>query len=74
MITPNKMTPLDSSILGKISILILEGVEEISINDLLDMKLKKFSDISEFVLALDVLFAIGRLDIDEKREIIRYAS
>jgi len=74
MITPNKMISLDNSILGKMSILILEDVEEISISDLLDMKLRKFSDIGEFVLALDVLFALGRLDIDEKGGIIRYAS
>ena len=74
MITPNKMISLDNSILGKMSILILEDVEEISISDLLDMKLRKFSDIGEFVLALGVLFALGRLDIDEKGGIIRYAS
>lgn len=74
MITPNKMISLDGSILGKISHLILEDVEEISIGDLLDMKLRKFSDIGEFVLALDVLFALGRIDIDENRGIIHYAS
>ena len=73
MITPNKIISLDDSILGKMSILILEDVEEISIGDLIDMKLRKFSDIGEFILALDVLFALGRLDIDEKRGVIRYA-
>jgi len=74
MITPNKIISLDDSILGKMRILILEDVEEISISDLIDMKLRKFSDIGEFVLALDVLFALGRLDIDEKRGVIRYAG
>ncbi len=74
MITPSKMISLDGSILGKISLLILEGVEEISIGDLLDMKLRKFSDIGEFVLALDVLFALGRIDLDEKRGIIHYVN
>ena len=74
MITPNKMISLDGSILGKISHLILEDVEQISIGDLLDMKLRKFSDIGEFVLALDVLFALGRIDIDENRGIIHYVS
>jgi hypothetical protein len=68
------MISLDDSILGKMSMLILEDVEEVFIGDLLDMKLRKFSDIGEFDLALDVLFALGRLDIDEKRGVIRYAS
>lgn len=74
MITPNKMTSLDKSILGKLSNLFLEDVEEISVSELLELRLKKFSDIGEFVLALDVLYALGRIEVDEKLGVIRYVS
>ncbi|TDF41987.1 hypothetical protein EYS14_03875 [Alteromonadaceae bacterium M269] len=73
MIVPNKFTPLDKSILGKLSHIIVEGVDEISLPELLDMRLRKFIDIGEFVLALDVLFVIGRVEMDEKG-IIKYVG
>ncbi len=74
MITPNKMISLDKSIMGKLSHLILDDVEEITISELMELRLKKFSDVGEFILALDVLFAIGRIDIDEQRGVLRYVS
>ena len=74
MITPNKMIPLDKSILGKLSNLLLDDIDEVKVSELLELRLRKFSDIGEFVLALDVLFALGRIEIDEKRGVLRYVS
>jgi len=73
MIVPNKFTPLDGSILGKMSHLIVEEVNEISLLELLDMRLRKFTDVGEFVLALDVLFILGRIEMNDKG-IITYVS
>lgn len=66
MIVPNKFTPLDASILGKLSHLFIEEINEISLRELLDMRLRKFTDVGEFVLALDVLFILGKIEMNEK--------
>lgn len=73
MIVPNKFTPLDKSILGKLSNLILENIDEISLSELLKMKLSKFTDVGEFILALDTLFVLGKIEISENG-IIKYVS
>lgn len=73
MIAPNKFTSLDKTILGKLSHLILEDVEEISLAELRDLRLRKFTDIGEFILALDALFILGRIEMNEQG-IIRYVS
>jgi len=74
MIVPNKITSLDESIIGKVSFLIVEDTEEITIGELLKLRLKKFEDIGEFVLALDTLYALGRIEFEEEKGLIRYVS
>ncbi|ATI01953.1 MULTISPECIES: ABC-three component system middle component 7 [Cycloclasticus] len=74
MIVPNKVTSLDDSVIGKICHLIVEDVEEIAVSELLDLRLKKFVDIGEFILALDVLYSLGRIELDVKRELVRYVD
>jgi hypothetical protein len=74
MITPNKFLPLDKSIIGKMSCLILDDIDEILVTELMHMKVKKFSDVGEFILALDALHALGKVELDEDRRVIRYVS
>lgn len=74
MIVPSKVTSLDDSIIGKMSFLIIDGEVEISIKDLLDLRLKSFSDIGEFILALDALYVLGKIDIEESRGMVRYVK
>ena len=62
---PNKFTRFDKSILAKISMLILEEVDSISLSELIEMRLGKFEDISEFMLALDVLYVLGKVELEE---------
>jgi len=74
MITPNKFIPLDKSIIGKMSHLIIDDIDEISITELVNLKIRKFTDIGEFILALDTLYALGKIELDEDRKIVRYVS
>lgn len=74
MIVPSKVTSLDDSIIGKMSFLIIDGEDEISIKDLLDLRLKNFSDIGEFILSLDALYVLGKIDIEEGRGMVRYVK
>ena len=71
---PNKFTSFDKSILAKISMLILEGIDSISLSELIQMRLDKFEDISEFMLALDILYVLGKVEIEESRRMIKYVN
>ncbi|RXJ85360.1 ABC-three component system middle component 7 [Arcobacter cloacae] len=72
MLLPSKFTSFQESIIYKM-ILILE-LEERKINvNLLYQKVKnKFTSIDEFIFALDGLYALGYITIDE--EDIKYVS
>jgi hypothetical protein len=71
---PSKFTRFDKSILAKISLLIIDDVESIELSELIRLRSAKFEDISEFMLALDVLYALGRIEIEENKGIIRYVN
>jgi hypothetical protein len=71
---PSKFTSFDNSILSKISFLILEEVEVISLSDLIHARLDKFEDISEFMLAIDVLYVLGKIELEEGEGVIRYVN
>ena len=71
---PNKFTRFDKSILAKISMLILEEVDSISLSELIKMRLGKFEDISEFMLALDVLYVLGKVELEESEGMIKYVN
>ena len=71
---PSKFTNFDKSILAKISLLIIDDVESIELSELIRLRSSKFEDISEFMLALDVLYALGRIEIAEDEGIIKYVN
>ena len=71
---PSKFTNFDNSILAKVSFLILEDVEVIPLLDLIQARLGKFEDISEFMLALDVLYVLGKIELEEGEGVIRYVN
>ena len=71
---PSKFTKFDSSILAKISMLILDDIETISLSELIRVRLDKFEDISEFMLALDVLFVLKKIELDDNKGLIKYVS
>lgn len=71
---PSKFTNFDKSILAKISMLMLDGVETISLSELIRIRLDKFEDISEFMLALDVLFVLEKIELDEGNGVIKYVN
>ncbi|MFT6909654.1 MAG: hypothetical protein ACJAS1_006377 [Oleiphilaceae bacterium] len=71
---PSKFTNFDGSILAKISMLLLDGVETISLSELIRIRLDKFEDISEFMLALDVLFALNKIELEGDNGVIKYVN
>lgn len=74
MIYPNKFTPLGKSMVGKMSHLMMEKGTEISLTQLMENTARYFIDVGEFILALDTLFALGKIELDEVSEVVRYVS
>jgi hypothetical protein len=74
MAFPSKFTKFDNSILAKISWLIIDDVEFISLTELMELRLSKFEDVSEFMLALDVLFALEKIELTEIEGQIKYVK
>lgn len=71
---PSKFSEFDESILAKISYLLDEDVEEIDIKELINKNYRKFNDISEFIAALDILYALEKIELDSENGIIKYVN
>jgi len=71
---PSKFTRFDNSILAKICFLIDDELEHITLAELIKLRLSKFSDVSEFMLALDILYVLGKIDLDTNQRVITYVK
>lgn len=73
MLLPNKLIPYDQSILPKLPVILKELENNpISVHELYKRVIKKMSGASEFIDALDCLYALGKIEFDEKEEVLRY--
>lgn len=74
MIFPDKLISFQNSILAKsIYILKVLNTHKLSASDLFIEVKDHFEDISEFIVALDVLFALNRLKYNEELQVMEYA-
>ncbi|WP_417382884.1 ABC-three component system middle component 7 [Gimesia sp.] len=71
MIVPNKFTSLDQSLLSQLPLILEELENEVTVYDLYRKTQKNFEDIGEFILALDSLFVLGRIELDVDKESIK---
>ena len=74
MIGPDKFTSIDNSIIGKSTKLLLDVGTQTTVVQLRAETAKQFPDVTEFILALDTLFALGKIDFDESTGIITYVD
>lgn len=74
MITPNKFIALDESILSRLELILDEQIDEMSIRDLYRSVALRFDTADQFLLALDVLYVLGRIDVDFKTETVSHAG
>lgn len=74
MIVPNKIIQFDQSIIAKLPV-ILSLIQNKSFEALtLYAKTKKhFEDINQFIIALDVLFVLGKVVIDKNSGRVKHA-
>ena len=74
MITPNKFTDLDSSILAKLEIILDKAIADETIRDLYHAVAHRFETADEFLLALDVLYILGRVNVNFKTATVSDAA
>lgn len=75
MILPNKLIPYRDSILAKI-VYVLDVIshENVKIDELYEKIKSNFEDINQYILTLDVLFVLEKIQIDEELKVIKYVK
>lgn len=75
MILPNKLIPFKESVLAKLAyvlnVLILNNE---SVESLFEKTSQHFEDVNQYILVLDVLFALEKIEFDEGLKVIRYVE
>ena len=74
MITPNKVVPLSASVLGQLVHVLKAGPDPASLLDMFQEVGDKFESIDQFLLALDVLYVLDRINVDFSTEKVVYAK
>lgn len=72
MIFPNKITPFQNSIISKVVYILDElSIESLEVLVLYNKVSKHFEDLDQFILTLDVLFLLEKIEFDEKWEVLK---
>lgn len=73
MIVPNKAVPINESALGLAAVILEQGPGEMSIHELYDAVCKHFESVDHFVLTMDVLYVLNRIDLNPVTHMVTYA-
>lgn len=75
MILPNKLISFQDCILAK-TIYILQNItnSDFSVIDLYEKVEKHFEDLNEYILALDVLYVLGKIKYNDELQVIQYVE
>ena len=73
MLVPSKFTKLEESTIFKMRCIVAEKKENESVLDLYHRTKNVFYDASEFLHALDILFVLNLIDVDDNSGKVKYA-
>lgn len=75
MLLPNKLFSYSQSILPKLPVVlnILKN-NPLGVHNLYKEARKKVSGVNEFMEILDCLYALGKIEYDEKEEVLHYVA
>lgn len=73
MIVPNKVISIDESALSAIPAILEQGPLPHDLVTLYREHSEKFDSIDQFLLGLDVLFVLGRINVNFETRVITYA-
>ena len=71
---PNKVITLRESALGRTPIILREKASQDNLAGLYDKVRKDFESIDQFLLALDVLYILGQIEVDLSTGMVTYAD
>lgn len=75
MILPNKLIPFKDSILAKTVFVLNVLVDsDEKAEDLYEKTKLFFEDINQFILALDVLFVLEKIEFEKELKVFRYVK
>jgi hypothetical protein len=74
LITPNKVLSLKESALGRLGLLLRDGPNDVDLVSLYESVADQFESVDQFLLAIDTLFILGRVDVNLTTRIVTYAS
>lgn len=64
MIVPNKAISYESSLISKLPIILqILHHEQLAVVELYQRVHKDFADVSQFILAMDTLFVLGKIEL-----------
>ena len=73
MILPNKVVTLEDSALGMVGV-ILDQVDAIQLMKLYHIVSDSFESIDQFLLTMDLLYVLGRVDVNFQTGRVSYAG
>lgn len=73
MITPSKFVPIEESILFKSTYLLEELMGDIEITELYELTKDKFDSIEDFILSIDLLYIMNKVQVNLETGIISHA-
>lgn len=75
MILPNKLINFQDSILAKTVIILDEiSIQNMSICDLYNKVKDHFEDINQYILTLDVIFTLEKINYNKEMRVIEYVK
>ncbi len=74
MITPNKVVSIEKSALGLVSTILNQGPAPLKLLNLYQNVSKNFESIDQFLLAIDLLFVLGRIEVNFQTGVIHYVG
>ena len=74
MITPNKVVSIEKSALGLVGVILDQGPDPLELVNLYQIVSKQFESIDQFLLAIDLLYVLGRIDVNFQTRTIYYVG
>ena len=72
MLFPSKFTSFEESVINKMILILETENKSIGLIELYNQLKNKFSSIDEFIFALDGLYALGYIEMEE--EVVKYVN
>lgn len=74
MITPSKAVSIPDSTLGQATVVLDRGPDQRDVVALYREVADRFATVDDFILALDLLYVLGRVEVDLPTRVLTYAE